>query len=208
MISFLYKKFGFFAVIFSFVFMHTGCIERQITGGDDKNNKVIEEVVVEKEAPAPPKSACLDKAANNYKRDCDGMRVSEDGRYINDIKCCKYDEVIISDFTDITKLSSLTAGLTKVQVLSLLGGMYPYEIYQSNESCEIHSYLYREINREFEPKSVTSESHLTNGLPVYGTGEDQEYNAYIIYRSGKLENVVTEETNIKSLVCFEDVENK
>ena len=192
--------------------MHTGCKIIDITDKsviEEEKMVKLEEKVLEVEHIKV--DACLDPAATNFQYSCSGVKISKQTleenpeAYVYNLECCKYDEVIISEFTDITKLSSLSAGLTKVQVLALLDGMYPYEIYQSNESCEIHSYLYREINREFEYELVTSESSLTSGIPVYGTGDDQEYNAYIIYRNGKLENVVTEETNIKSLVCFEDV---
>ena len=57
--------------------------------------------------------ACLDPAATNFQYSCSGVKVAKQtleetpDAYVNNIECCKYDEVIISEFTDITKLSSL-----------------------------------------------------------------------------------------------------
>ena len=134
---------------------------------------------------------CTDKTAANYDSEAD----IDDGS-------CNYEYITVNDFVSAERIAQLETGMSKVEVAATLNAT-PFDLLHANETCEIYSYEYRHIDREFTMKDFTSKSMLTNGKEMYSP---ESKNFYVIFRDQKLESVITDDakSQLESVICFKD----
>ena len=85
------------------------------------------------------------------------------------------------------ELSSLNVGMSKSQVVETLGGTYPYDVLAGDfDGCEVYQYKYKKPKKKTKA-SDTGRTSLTEGLRMFVDEQD----AYLLFREGKLEVVMT-----------------
>ena len=89
------------------------------------------------------------------------------------------------------EIASLNTGMTKGEALGKLGGLYPHDILASDETgCEIHQYIYKRPIKEVDKKrSWLRETQREGGRKQY---DPKENLAYLVFRSGRLDFVLTD----------------
>ena len=88
------------------------------------------------------------------------------------------------------EIATLNTGMSKGEALGKLGGTYPYDILASDETgCEIHQYKYRRPVKWVNKKRSELRESLRDGEKVY---ERKETNAYLVFKSGRLDFVLTD----------------
>ena len=100
---------------------------------------------------------CTDKEATNY----ESWATKDNGS-------CIYNTVVTDVFCTVSDLAGLTMGMTKGQVVSALG-IYPYDILNSADGCEVHVYHMRRAQHRVCPRSsYDPKRHLedTTGGPT------------------------------------------
>ncbi len=134
---------------------------------------------------------CTDKTAANY----DSQAEIDNGS-------CYYNYITINDFVSAENIARLETGMSKNEVAATLNST-PFDLLHANETCEIYSYEYRHIDREFNMKDFTSKSMLVNGKEMYSP---ESKNLYVIFRDQKLESVITDDAKnqLESVICFKD----
>ena len=134
---------------------------------------------------------CTDKTAANYDSQAD-----------IDNGSCYYNYITINDFVSAENIARLQSGMSKNEVAATLNAT-PFDLLHANETCEIYSYEYRHIDREFNMKDFTSKSMLVSGKEMYSV---ESKNLYVIFRDQQLESVITDDAKeqLESVICFKD----
>lgn len=93
----------------------------------------------------------------------------------------------INNCVTSAELSSLTIGMSKFQAVDALGKTYPYDVLAGDfDGCEVFQYKYKKPKKKSKASDVGRLS-LTEGLKLYV----EESDAYLLFKSGKLEMVLT-----------------
>jgi hypothetical protein len=93
----------------------------------------------------------------------------------------------INNCVTSAELSALTIGMSKSQALDALGQTYPYDVLAGDfDGCEVFQYKYKKPKKKSKAGDVGRLS-LTEGLKLYV----EESDAYLLFKSGKLEMVLT-----------------
>lgn len=88
------------------------------------------------------------------------------------------------------ELASLNTGMTKGEAISKLGGLYPYDVLAADETgCEIFQYRYRRPKKEVSSTRSWFRETLRDGKRVY---ETKDNNAFLVFKGGRLDFVLTE----------------
>ena len=96
-------------------------------------------------------------------------------------------KIVVPYATTVVKTSELNIGMSKKKVPEVLG-VYPFDIYQNYyRSCEVHQYLYKDMQRSHLLANRATAVGLTNGSSKY----IKTKNLYLIFREGKLESMIT-----------------
>lgn len=94
----------------------------------------------------------------------------------------------INNCVTSAELSNLNIGMSKSQALDALGQTYPYDVLAGDfEGCEVFQYKYKKPKKKSKAGDVGRLS-LTEGLRLFV----DESNAYLLFKAGKLEMVLTE----------------
>jgi len=100
---------------------------------------------------------------------------------------CKNMSVTVPNYVSASELSKLTVGSNKEQVKQTLGNQYPFDIYTGGNLCEVHQYKYKVPAKLNLPAQSNKYDGLTNGKPQMV----EESDAYLVYKEGKLQSMVT-----------------
>jgi outer membrane protein assembly factor BamE (lipoprotein component of BamABCDE complex) len=94
----------------------------------------------------------------------------------------------VPNYVTPTELSNLNSGMSKEQVRSSLANLYPHDILASDETgCEIVMYKYKTPAKKTPGSYAKKERGLTEGDKYY----TKENNAYLFFKNGYLETVLT-----------------
>jgi hypothetical protein len=102
------------------------------------------------------------------------------------ITSCK--SVTVPMYVSSGELSSLNTGMTKEEAKAKLGNLSPYDILVAEQSgCELHQYKYKRPAKKISASIIDKSEGLTEGSKIYVDESD----AYLVYKNGKLETVLT-----------------
>lgn len=94
----------------------------------------------------------------------------------------------INNCVTSAELSNLNIGMSKSQALDALGQTYPYDVLAGDfEGCEVFQYKYKKPKKKSKAGDFSRLS-LTEGLRLFVDESD----AYLLFKEGKLEMVLTE----------------
>jgi len=100
------------------------------------------------------------------------------------------------------ELASLTTGMSKEESKSNLGNLSPYDILVAQEDgCELHQYKYKKPAKEMSALKANMAEGLTEGDKRY----IDESDAYLIYKNGKLESVLTDAGKEDAINLLNDI---
>ena len=120
---------------------------------------------------------CTDKEATNY----ESWATKDNGS-------CIYNTVVTDVFCTVSDLAGLTMGMTKGQVVSALG-IYPYDILNSADGCEVHVYHMRRAQQELDREDADLKLVNNSGTRVYTAGIEE---VSIYFKGGGLSSILTE----------------
>jgi len=102
------------------------------------------------------------------------------------LSSCK--TTIVPVYVSSGELASLNTGMTKEEAKAKLGNTSPFDILMSEQSgCELHQYKYKKPAKLISSSNVNKAQGLTEGEKKY----IDESDAYVLFKNGKLESVVT-----------------
>lgn len=138
---------------------------------------------------------CMDPLATNY---------NSEAQIQTDKNACEYTQYdIINNFVSAEKIARLHTGMSKSESAMALGAS-PNDILHANQSCEIYSYEYRDMERELILNDeFMTESMLTRGAETYSATAKQ---VYLVFRNSVLESVITDDAKdkLEAVLCFKD----
>jgi hypothetical protein len=86
------------------------------------------------------------------------------------------------------ELASLNTGMSKTEAKAKLGNQSPFDILMAEQSgCELHQYKYKKPAKAIFPTKADKTEGLTDGDRKYVDESD----AFLVYKNGKLESVLT-----------------
>jgi len=91
-------------------------------------------------------------------------------------------------YVNTSELASLNTGMSKTEVKSKLGNLSPYDILMYEQGgCEVHQYKYK------TPAKMTLLTRLETKDGLYDGNKKyvDEADAYLVYKNGQLESVLT-----------------
>lgn len=95
---------------------------------------------------------------------------------------------IVPIYVSSGELASLNTGMTKEEAKSKLGNTSPFDILMAEQSgCELHHYKYKKAAKMISASSANKVQGLTDGDKKF----IDESDAFILYKNGKLESVLT-----------------
>ena len=95
---------------------------------------------------------------------------------------------IVPIYVSSGELASLNTGMTKEEAKTKLGNTSPFDILMAeNSGCELHQYKYKKPAKMVSSSDANSAQGLTEGNKMY----IDESDAFILYKNGKLESVLT-----------------
>ncbi len=110
---------------------------------------------------------------------------------------------VVPNYVTPTELASLNAGMSKEQVRSSLANLYPHDILASDETgCEIVMYKYKSPAKKTPGSYAKKERGLTEGDKHY----TKENNAYLFFKNGYLETVLTGAGQTDALPLIENMD--
>jgi hypothetical protein len=87
------------------------------------------------------------------------------------------------------ELASLNTGMSKQEAKAKLGELSPFDILVSQgDGCEVHHYKYKKPAKELSAAKADKAEGLTEGTKKF----KEESNAFLVYKNGKLESVLTD----------------
>lgn len=87
------------------------------------------------------------------------------------------------------ELASLNTGMSKQDAKAKLGNLSPYDILVSQgDGCEVHHYKYKKPAKEVSSSKANKAEGLTEGNKKFR----EESNAFLVYKNGQLESVLTD----------------
>ncbi len=102
------------------------------------------------------------------------------------LSSCK--TTVVPVYVSSGELASLNTGMTKEEAKAKLGNTSPFDILMSEQSgCELHQYKYKKPAKMISSANANKVQGLTDGEKKY----IDESDAYVLYKNGKLESVVT-----------------
>jgi len=109
---------------------------------------------------------------------------------------------VVPNYVTPTELASLNAGMSKEQVRSSLANLYPHDILASDETgCEIVMYKYKTPAKKTPGSYAKKERGLTEGDKHY----TKENNAFLFFKNGYLETVLTGAGQADALPLMENI---
>lgn len=109
--------------------------------------------------------------------------------------------VTVPMYVSSVELASLNTGITKTEAKAKLGNLNPFDILYSEQSgCEIHQYKYKKPAKSLAP----SKAELTEGLTEGDKKFIDESDAFLIYKNGKLESVITNASKTDAVSLLRD----
>ena len=113
-----------------------------------------------------------------------------------------FDSSTVPMYVTTGELASLNAGISKEEAISKLGNLSPYDVLIAEEKgCEVHHYKYKRPAKEVQPTKANKLEGLKEGEKRYRDVSD----AYLIYKNGKLETVLTESGKKDVLNLLSDI---
>lgn len=108
------------------------------------------------------------------------------GLVLCSLTSCK--TAIVPIYVSSGELASLNTGMTKEEAKAKLGNTSPFDILMAEASgCELHQYKYKKPAKMIDSKSANKAQGLTDGAKKFIDQSD----AYILYKNGNLESVLT-----------------
>jgi hypothetical protein len=108
------------------------------------------------------------------------------GLVLSSLTSCK--TTIVPVYVSSGELASLNTGMTKAEAKAKLGNTSPFDILMAEASgCELHHYKYKKPAKMIASASANKAQGLTDGDKKF----IDESDAYILYKSGYLESVLT-----------------
>jgi len=99
---------------------------------------------------------------------------------------CK--SITVPMYVSSGELSSLNTGMSKDEAKSKLGNLSPFDILVAEQSgCELHHYKYKKPAKNLSPLILDKAEGLSEGNRIF----IEESDAYLVYKNGKLETVLT-----------------
>jgi hypothetical protein len=109
---------------------------------------------------------------------------------------------VVPNYVTPSELSSLNAGMSKEQTRSTLSNLYPHDILAADETgCEIVIYKYKTPAKKTPGSYAKKERGLTEGDKHY----IKENNAYLFFKNGYLETVLTGAGQADAFALLENV---
>lgn len=113
-----------------------------------------------------------------------------------------FDSSEVPMYVSAGELASLTTGMTKEESKSKLGNLSPFDILIAQEDgCELHQYKYKKPAKEMSSTKANMSEGLTEGDKRYRDESD----AYLIYKNGKLESVLTDSGKKDAVNLLNDI---
>ena len=109
---------------------------------------------------------------------------------------------VIPNYVTPSELSNLNAGMSKEQTRSTLSNLYPHDILAADETgCEVVIYKYKTPAKKTPGTYAKKERGLTEGDKHY----TKENNAYLFFKNGYLETVLTGAGQEDAFMLLENV---
>jgi Zn-finger protein len=100
-----------------------------------------------------------------------------------------FDSSTVPMYVTTGELASLNTGISKEEAIAKLGNLSPYDVLMAEDKgCEVHHYKYKRPAKEVQPAKANKLEGLKEGEKRYRDESD----AYLIYKNGQLETVLTE----------------
>jgi hypothetical protein len=94
----------------------------------------------------------------------------------------------VPNFVTTIELANLNIGDSKIACVEKLGSQYPFNVLSSDfNGCEVYHYMYKKPRHKHKLSDMSRES-LNGPMRMYNSPSD----AYLIFKNGKLELVVTD----------------
>jgi hypothetical protein len=113
---------------------------------------------------------------------------------------CK--SVTVPMYVSSGELSSLNTGMSKEEAKAKLGNLSPFDILVSEQSgCELHQYKYKKPAKQLSSQMADKSEGLSYGNRLYV----EESDAFLVYKNGKLESVLTNVGKKDAVNLLEDI---
>lgn len=94
----------------------------------------------------------------------------------------------VPNYVTSIELANLKVGDSKIKCVETLGGQYPFNVLTADyNGCEVYQYMYKKPKHKFKMSDMGRES-LGGGTRMYNAPS----NAYLMFKNGALELVVTD----------------
>ena len=108
----------------------------------------------------------------------------------------------VPNYVSSKELANITIGSTKEQVKANLGKTSPYDILAAwSHDCEVHQYKYKKACKKLPARDAELEGGLTAGMLQY----EDESDAYLVYKNGKLSSLITDAGKKELEALLDDV---
>jgi hypothetical protein len=109
---------------------------------------------------------------------------------------------VVPMYVSSGELASLNTGMSKTEAKAKLGNLNPFDILVAEQSgCEIHQYKYKKPAKALAPAKADQPEGLTEGDKKF----IDESDAYLVYKNGKLESVLTNVGKRDAVNLFADI---
>jgi hypothetical protein len=113
-----------------------------------------------------------------------------------------FDSSTVPMYVTTGELASLTTGMNKKEAIASLGDLSPYDVLMAQENgCEVHHYKYKKPAKEVQPNKANKKEGLSEGEKRFRDESD----AYLVYKNGKLESVLTDAGKKDVITLMSDI---